>query len=291
MSEEIDQIRRDYKISQTAVAYGVDLENDGNEFVGCCPFHSEDTPSFTIFVGRDNVERFQCFGCDEAGDVLDFVQKLKGVNLPEAKRILGGGKSRSNLPAANVARRDIYDGILPVATDMEILPRNRIKLYNPKRAGHEWEWGNFSASRVFPYRRADGSLIGYVLRRDFPDGGKETPMVMRVRLSDGTECWSRFPFPKPRPLYGLDRLGDGQVIIVEGEKCRDDYGDKTRRNVLTWPGGTNGVHNCDWSPVAGRKVVIWPDADAPGLATANEIANIIHAIGGHPRIIEPKGSA
>ncbi len=47
----------------------------------------------------------------------------------------------------------------------------------------------------FPIAHADGSLSGYVLRHDLPDGGKETPMVMFVRLADGREPGrvSRFP--------------------------------------------------------------------------------------------------
>jgi DNA primase (bacterial type) len=286
MSSDIERIRRDYKLSDTAVAYGVVLEFDGNEFAGCCPFHNEDGPSFTIFTGRDHVERFQCFGCNEAGDVLDFVQKIKGVNLPEAIRILGGAKSAPNKPAATIARRDVYAGIVPIEAAEEITVGRKVRLYNPKRAGHEWEWGSFTPSRVFPYRRHDGSLVGYVLRRDLPDGGKETPMVMRVRLPDGRECWSRFPFPKPRPLYGLEKLGDGQVIVVEGEKCRDDYGAKTKRNVVTWPGGSNGINHVDWTPLAGRDVVIWPDADGPGIATAEDIAGIVHGVGARPRVID-----
>ena len=166
-----------------------------------------------------------------------------------------------------------------------------MRLYNPKRAGSEREWGSFAPSMVFPYRRVDGSLIGYVLRHDLPDG-KETPMVMFVVLPDGKQTWCRFPFPKPRPLYGLDMLGDGkQVIVVEGEKCRDALARVTGRTVVSWPGGTQGVKHCDWSPLAGRNVVIWPDADEPGLATANEIASRVKAHEATPRIIDVMGEA
>jgi DNA primase len=292
MASEIERIRREISLPETAAKFGVSLKRDGSEYVACCPFHAEDTASFTIFTGKDKVERFHCFGCGKAGDVLDFVQEIKGESLKEAIAILGGGKSAGpNVAPRKIEVRDIYDGITPLNPTREIKPRERVTLYNPKRAGTEREWGSFSPSLVHPYRRADGSLIGYVLRHDLPDGGKETPMVMAVRLPNGKECWSRFPFPKPRPLYGLEALGDArQVIIVEGEKCRDALAGASGRVVVSWPGGTQGVKHCDWSPLAGRNVVMWPDADKPGLSTADEIGGILVANGCTFRVLDVMGA-
>lgn len=45
----------------------------------CCPFHSEKTPSMKIY-DKD----FHCFGCNEHGDIISFVQKLFGLSFPEA---------------------------------------------------------------------------------------------------------------------------------------------------------------------------------------------------------------
>ena len=66
------------------VAARVKLQRAGNEWKGCCPFHADRSPSFTIFAGGD---RFHCFGCGASGDVLDFVQRAYGVSLPEAARM------------------------------------------------------------------------------------------------------------------------------------------------------------------------------------------------------------
>ena len=70
------------------VAASVRLHRAGTEWKGCCPFHADRSPSFTIFAGGD---RFHCFGCGASGDVLDFVQRANGVSLPEAARMLGAG--------------------------------------------------------------------------------------------------------------------------------------------------------------------------------------------------------
>lgn len=288
MSSDIERIRRDVSLSETAAQFGLNLERDGAEFVACCPFHKEATGSFTIFTGKDHVERFHCFGCGEAGDVLDFVRGVKGVDLREAISILGGkATSKPNVAPKQIQARDVYEGIVPLSPPAEAKVENgkRIRLYNPKRRGTEREWGSFAPSMVFPYRREDGSLIGYVLRHELPDG-KETPMVMWAQLPNGETSWCRLPFPKLRPLYGLDKLGDArQVIVVEGEKCRDKLAAATGRTVISWPGGTQGVKHCDWSPLANRNVVIWPDADEPGLATANEIARIVQALGATVRML------
>lgn len=287
---EIERIRKDVSLAGQAEKFGVKLERDGHEFVACCPFHAEDTASFTIFTGDDHVERFHCFGCGAKGDVLDFVQGIKGVDLREAKRILGGGDAGPNVAPKQVRARNAYEGIVPIDPPAApIEAERRVRLYNPKRAGERTEWGSFAPSMVHPYRRADGSLIGYVLRHDLSDGDKETPMVMYVRLPDGQECWARFPFPKPRPLYGLDKIGDAkQVIVVEGEKCADRGRASTGRVYVSWPGGTQGVKHADWSPLAGRNVVIWPDHDAPGWQTADDIASIVSGMDATARVLDLK---
>lgn len=274
MSTDLERLRRDVSLSDAAARYGIALQNDGHEYVACCPFHSEDTPSFTVFAGKDGISRFHCFGCGEKGDVLDFVQKIKGVELREAVRILGGASAGPNVAPRKIEARDPYAGIEPIdPPDEPIVRGKRVKLYNPKRKGEQSEWGGFAPSMVFPYCLADGSLFGYVLRHELPGGDKETPMVR----------------------YGVERVADGkQVIVVEGEKCADALRRETGRCVVSWAGGTQGVKHADWSPLAGHSVIIWPDADQPGLDAANAIAAILGGLGCAVRVLaidcgKPKG--
>lgn len=280
---EIERLRHEVSLLDLAMNNGVALQKNGQEWEGCCPFHQENTPSFTVFRGKDGIERFHCFGCNERGDVVDFVKLLKGVETREAVAILGGGKAGPNVKPRQVEARDPYAGIEMLVPRHGIQPGAQVRLYNPKRADDpKRAWGRAVPSMCFPYWRAPGQPLGYVLRNDLPDGAKETPMVCWVRLPDGTECWSRFPFPRPRPLYiggGADRLREGQVIIVEGEKCADAMARASGRQAVSWAGGTFGVDHTDWSPLAGRSVVIWPDADKPGLSTAEKIARTLAAIG------------
>ena len=94
-SLDLDAIKRDHSLASVAGAV-VKLRRAGREMKGLCPFHSERSPSFTIFAGG---QRFHCFGCGAQGDVLDFVQALHGVGLRDAAEMLGGGE----LPVVNVA--------------------------------------------------------------------------------------------------------------------------------------------------------------------------------------------
>jgi len=57
------------------------LRKFGNRHTGCCPFHEEKTPSFSIF---ENTNKFHCYGCGEHGDAIDFVMKLKNIKFNEA---------------------------------------------------------------------------------------------------------------------------------------------------------------------------------------------------------------
>ncbi len=280
---DIERLRREVSLPDLAMNNGVVLQKNGDEWEGCCPFHQENTPSFTMFRGKDGIERFHCFGCNERGDVVDFVKLLKGVDTREAVSILGGGRAGPNVAPRQVEARDPYAGIELLRPTQAIEAGRQVRLFNPKRADDpKRAWGRATPSMVFPYWSAPGVGLGYVLRNDLPDGAKETPMVCWVRLPSGEECWSRFPFPRPRPLYiggGADRLRDGQVVVVEGEKCADAMVRATGRQAVAWAGGTFGVEHADWSPLAGRSVVIWPDADKPGLGTAEKIGGKLAAIG------------
>ncbi len=59
----------------------VTLQRSGANLKGCCPFHSEKTPSFMVSPERRS---FHCFGCGEGGDVLNFIMKYHRLSFPEA---------------------------------------------------------------------------------------------------------------------------------------------------------------------------------------------------------------
>ncbi len=74
------------------VGQSVQLRRSGHEWIGCCPFHQDRTPSFTV---SDAKGFYHCFGCGAHGDAADFVAALDGCGLREAAPRSGAG----DLPA------------------------------------------------------------------------------------------------------------------------------------------------------------------------------------------------
>ncbi len=82
--EWLGELKRKNDLVSVASNY-MRLEQKGRRFWGCCPFHNEKTPSFSI----DNDGGFyHCFGCKESGDVIKFVQKMENVEFMDAVKIL-----------------------------------------------------------------------------------------------------------------------------------------------------------------------------------------------------------
>ncbi len=130
------------------------------------------------------------------------------------------------------------------------------------------------------YRDANGNIASYVWRIEATEN---TPKTFRGlswgSLNGNPPEWHwKHPNP-PRMLYGLDRLAarpDAPVIVCEGEKAADAAMEKFPDHVcMTWPGGAGAVSHADWSPLAERDVIVWPDADLPGLKAAIAISKFL----------------
>ncbi len=141
-------------------------------------------------------------------------------------------------------------------------------------------------ARVWDYRSPQDDVLMVHARYDKPDGKKE----FRPWVRKG-EVWQS-KWPDPRPLYRLRDFHDAPdcpVLVVEGEKSADAAGAMFWRNyvVTTWPGGCNAVSRADWSPVAGRDVVVWPDADEPGFKAARVVVEACREAGARGAKIVP----
>lgn len=71
-------------IEQVVGSY-VNLRRRGRTLSGLCPFHSEKTPSFTVYP---DTQSFFCFGCGAAGDVINFIRRIENLDYMEAVRLL-----------------------------------------------------------------------------------------------------------------------------------------------------------------------------------------------------------
>ena len=59
----------------------VPLKKKGKDWMGCCPFHQEKTPSFSVSPTKGF---YKCFGCGKGGNAYTFLMEMEGLNFPEA---------------------------------------------------------------------------------------------------------------------------------------------------------------------------------------------------------------
>ena len=193
----------------------------------------------------------------------------------------------------------------PVWTAQPVAPESV-----PEPDFRHWKHGN--PVKIWEYYNQDRQRVGYVCRFNLPPvDGKPKKEVLPLcwgKSDGGTQEWRWLSFPKPRPLYNLLSVAsfpdDKNIIIVEGEKCVDALQPLLKMPVVSWPGGSKAVHLADWSPLAGRKVVIWPDFDSqcygpkhkkagqlmpyeeqPGRKAALKIAEILVGLGCEVKVI------
>ena len=84
--EFINEVKERNDITDVISGY-VSLKRSGRNAKGLCPFHSEKTPSFTVY---SDTASFYCFGCQAAGDVIGFIRKIENLDYVEAVRFLAG---------------------------------------------------------------------------------------------------------------------------------------------------------------------------------------------------------
>ena len=76
----IENLKNQIDIVDIVSSY-IELKKSGTSFKACCPFHGEDTPSFTVSPTK---QIYHCFGCSNGGDAIKFVMEYEKLTYPEA---------------------------------------------------------------------------------------------------------------------------------------------------------------------------------------------------------------
>jgi len=114
--EIIDEIIYRNDIEDVISSY-VTLKRAGSNANGLCPFHSEKTPSFTVFPATKS---FYCFGCGAGGDVITFIMKAENLDYQDALEFLAQ-RAGINIPKdgekaeAGISRKRIFEMNLAAA--------------------------------------------------------------------------------------------------------------------------------------------------------------------------------
>ena len=94
--EIIEEIKARNDIVDTISSY-VTLKRAGSNYNGLCPFHSEKTPSFTVFPATSS---FYCFGCGTGGEVITFIMKAEN---PKTSCAANTTKAPENMTATPIS--------------------------------------------------------------------------------------------------------------------------------------------------------------------------------------------
>ena len=246
---DLAALKSRHPLGDVVEAAGVQLKGRGRVRQGVCPFHEEAEASFTVY--RDT-ERFHCFGCGATGDVLDFVQRMEGLSLPEAIQRLNGGPGMAPVSAVRSAT-----AVAPRRSSAAVVPQRdpavltaaarfyfRCLLHSSVARGYLGSRGIRldTAARLglgyAPGHGLRGTLEAAGFRgdriRDFglftERGERFAGMVVVPDLMGGRGRWlvgravdpdvtPRFQaLPGPKPVLGLGRLGPAPryVVLTEG---------------------------------------------------------------------------
>ena len=248
-----DQLQANVNIVDV-IGKHVHLKKNGREYDGICPFHNDTKASLRVNPVK---QVYKCFSCGAGGDSIDFLTR-KGLSFKEACEELGSAETSTPMPP-------------PAPAWWQVVPESA-----PDKITH---WTNGEPARVWAYHTAEGRLLGYVCRFDKEDGSKDI-LPFTFQQSEKTARWKWKGFDDPRPLYNLHLIVKAApkttIVIVEGEKTADSLQERLPSAIVTtWQGGSKAIKKTDWTPLAGRKVILWADNDVPGFEAMAEIASLL----------------
>ena len=122
ISEEFKQELKSRTDIVDVISSYVHLKRTGRNMQGLCPFHNEDTPSFSVSPEKN---MFHCFGCKASGDVITFIMRIENIEYLEAIRLLA---QRAGLEIPESSARD--EGISKLKNRIYEANREAARFYN-----------------------------------------------------------------------------------------------------------------------------------------------------------------
>jgi len=253
-------------VTYEIVSSFIQLKKKGVDYVACCPFHDEKTPSFSVSPAK-NI--YKCFGCGKSGDGITWLMEHEKMNFIESLKWVA---EKNNIKIEEVGERK---NIVRPTPRLEKLSKETIDWFeNTRRISNNTllrfgvtesiEWMPKAQDRVkticFNYFR-DEQLINIKYRAK----GKDFMMAKDAELI----------------FYNIDSIkGEDTVYITEGELDAMSLYEAGIYNVISVPNGASvkGVtrleylDNCWKYFVDIKKVVLVVDNDAAGVKLRDELA-------------------
>lgn len=214
-----------------------------NRWTAKCPAHADRHPSLSVSRGDDGRLLAHCHtGCS-------FDAVMSAVDFKPSDAFPERHQTASRTPGRSVSRNGRTFPTESAA--IEHLARS----LGGRQTGL-WAYQNAAGEEVFRIARFDGC-----------DGKSKQYRPMHQR----GDRWHVADPPGMLPLYGLPEIGDATTVrVCEGEKCAEIFRE-LGLVATTNAHGANAVDKSDWSPLAGKLVILCPDHDPAGQAHTKDV--------------------
>lgn len=277
---DLDALRASTLLS-AVIGRKVKLRRAGAEFVGLCPFHEENTPSFRV---NDDKGLYYCFGCGAGGDVIRFLMDEQGLSFPDAVRALS---DEAALPAAS--RRD------PIRTAAKVSAQRQAAIEDAKS---EWRGARpvrgtpaelYLASRgitgPFPWSVKFGRVPLWRNRETGAIGRRTPTLLLAAQNQNGAICGIQHIFltedgrklPRGNAKRSLGQIRGcavrlsppaRRIILVEGPEDGLTLRLREDRVPIWITLGTGMMPFVELPPIV-EHVTLAGDNNAPGRAAVN----------------------
>lgn len=229
----------------------------------CCPAHDDKHPSLSITECDNGKILLHCHtGCETKSILTELGLQMSDLFIDSSQV-----KTSTNYHNNKITKPDIGKGY------------NMSVYKTAQEAISVYERTLGKCSITYQYKDRLGNLVGVIARWDYPDGNKKIRPV-----SHNGSGWILGGMTEPCPLYNLPDLDIAKrVYITEGEKAADAI-TGLRLSATTSAHGSNSTYKTDWTPLAGKEVIILPDNDKPGNKYAQEVQNILAELKPEPTI-------
>jgi len=251
------------------IANGIGIQKwNSRQLKGCCPKHSEKTPSFQ-WDKKHNM--FKCFGCGETLDIVEYYMTYENLNFVESiKKLFNETGTNYNFDELdkkgykknNENKPYIYPEAVKEESIDTISNYLNIRCISNKtllETGIRQNKGNI----VFEYRNENGELL---LAKYRP--------ARKIKKGE-VKTWCQKGKDTSPVLFGMDRIDTTKpLLICEGEIDRLSCIESGFKNVVSVPFGAGNYnwieYNFEWLDNF-NEIIIWSDNDAAGDNMRNEV--------------------
>ncbi|AOH55740.1 DNA primase [Peribacillus muralis] len=201
--EKINQIREAVDIVDLIGEY-VQLKKQGRNYFGLCPFHGENSPSFSVSPDK---QIFHCFGCGAGGNIFTFLMDIEGYNFVESAKVLA---EKGNIPLDVEVNKDSKRSNMPAGSQQMVEAHDLLrKFYH----------------HLLVNTNEGQEALEYLLKRGFSE---ETIEKFQIGYSlDSWDFVSKFLLKRGFPAEYMEQAG----LIIYREKD-ESYFDRFRNRVM-----------------------------------------------------------